>query len=137
MAAAVNRFAPVVRGEGKGIIVPMSNWIDGFLLAAATARSYTLPTGTDPSGGAPLGPTGTPPGASRTATILRVWNITTAVLWVNAQGTAAVEAADKLTGLASVPIMPTSSFMFQIPLSVTSISMISTPGGEVIIEAWW
>jgi hypothetical protein len=136
MAASVNRFVPVVRGEGKGIIIPMANWIDGFLLAAATARSYTLPTGTNPSGGGSQS-VNPPPGATVTATILRIWNVTTAALWVNAQATAAVEGADKLTGLASIPIMPTSFFMFQVPIGVTSISMISTPGGEVIIESWW
>ncbi len=140
MAAAVNRFAPAVRGEGKGLIVPMSQWIDTFLLAAATARSYTLPTGTLPSGGGSQA-VNPPPGTTVTATILRISNPLAAgvgdVVWVNPGGVATVPAADILTGLSSFPVFPGEHFLFQLPVGVSSVSMISTTGGIVIIEAWW
>jgi hypothetical protein len=140
MAASVNRFAPVVRGEGKGLVVPMAQWIDAFLLAAATARSYTLPTGINLAGGGTpiLNP---PPGVTVTATILRISNPLAAgvgdVVWVNPGGVATVPTADILTGLSSFPILPGEHFMFQLPVGVASISMISTTGGVVIIEGWW
>jgi len=138
MAAAVNRFAPAVRGEGKGLVVPMAQWIDAFLLAAATARTYTLPTGTNPAGGGSQA-VNPPPGATVTATILRISNPITATgaVWVNPQTTAVAEVADKLTGLAAFPVAPGEHFLFQVPVGVASISMISTAGGIVIIEAWW
>lgn len=134
MAASVNRFAPVVRGEGKGIIVPMANWVDNLVLVANVAQTYTLPTGTNPAGGGTqaINP---PPGTTVTATILRV-TTNGALVYVNAQTAAAVPAANNILGNGSVPI-PGGSFMFQVPVGVASISFIASGAAVISIEAWW
>lgn len=138
MAASVNRFAPVVRGEGKIApqLIPMANWIDNLVLVANVAQTYTLPTGTDLSGGGSEGANpSTPPGVLRTATILRV-STNGALVYINAQAAASVPAANNIVGNGSIPIAG-GQYMLQIPVSVASVSFIASGAAVISIEAWW
>lgn len=134
MAASVNRFAPAVRGEGKGLVVPMAQWVDDIVLGAAVASTYTLPTGTNPAGGGSQA-VNPPPGTTVTASILRISNGTSTPVFVSSQSVAS--AAGTLAGAGSIIIPGNGSLLFAVPGGVASISLFSTPGGNVSIEAWW
>jgi hypothetical protein len=123
MAAAIKRLTSINRNDGVQVagLVQAAQWCDALVLVAATAQTYNFPT--DANG--------------NKARMFRI-NALGGDIWINFQGvTAVVPVANTITGAGSI-LFKTSlgPAFFVAPDVITSMSLISTPGTTISIEAW-
>lgn len=122
MAASVKRLVPVTRNMGQPIagMTQIGMWRDNLVLVAATAQTYTLPTDA----------------AGNKASMLRI-SALAGDIWVNFGVAAAAPGVNIITGAASVLLKTSAGAVsFAVPDSAVSISLLSTPGTSISIEAW-
>lgn len=131
----VNRFSPFVRLGQVGGIKPASQWADNLVLVANTAKSYTLPTGTDPAG-SPVTAAG-PAGKTVKGTILRIV-VDGGPVWIDANGNVAViPVADNILGNGPVCIPPMTEYWLSVPVSSQPLSFIADQAVRISLEVWW
>lgn len=123
---AVHRFAPLHRDGLSPYVLPASQWTDNLILVANTAKSYTLPTGTNLADSSTV-----------TATIFRVV-ASGGPVWINVNGgTAAIPSADVTDGSASTLIPESQERWFSIPVGKQPLSFIAGGPVSLSIEAWF
>lgn len=131
----LNRFSPVRREGAPQYIYPSSQWCDNLVLVAGTAKSYTLPTGTNPRGGT-VSATG-PAGTAVTGTIFRIV-ANGGVVWMNTNGgTAAAPTADKTDGSGSVLIPADNEYWLIEPVNGQPLSFYADTVVSLSIEVWY
>lgn len=123
MAAAIKRLTSINRNDGVQVagLVQAAQWCDALVLAATVAQTYAFPTDA----------------AGNKARMFRI-NALGGDIWINFQGaTAVVPVANATTGVG--PVLFKTSLapaFFVAPDVITSMSIISTPGTTISIEAW-
>jgi hypothetical protein len=127
MAQSIQRLVPVARNQGVQVpnLIPLSEWCDSIVLAAAAAYSYVLKQ----DGLAPV----------VDGALLRI-NAAAAArpLYVNPTGVAVVPTATTTNGTSSILLQEAGQdpVLLAMPAGQTTLSLISTAGGVVTIEAW-
>jgi hypothetical protein len=117
MAATVKRIVPVTRNQGVAVpgLVQCGMWVDALVLVAATAQTYTFPTG---------------------ASIFRI-SALAGDIWINFGVTAAAPGANNVAGNAPILLKTSAGAVFLAkPDSATTMSVLSTPGTTISIEAF-
>jgi hypothetical protein len=127
MVQSIQRMVPVARNQGVQVpnLIPLSEWCDSLLLVANTAQSYTLKQGQL----APL----------QDGALLRINAVSTArPLYVDPTKVAVIPTATTTNGASAVLLQDVNQepVLLAMPAGQTVLSLISTAGGIVTIEAW-
>lgn len=117
MAASVKRIVPITRNQGVAVpgLVQCGMWVDDLVLVAATAQTYTFPAN---------------------SSIYRI-SALAGDIWINFGITALAPVANNIAGNGPI-LLKTSAgaVFFSKPDSATSMSVLSTPGTTISIEAF-
>jgi hypothetical protein len=127
MVQSIQRLVPVARNQGVQVpnLIPLSEWCDSLLLVANTAQSYVLKQGQ-------LAPV-------VDGALLRV-NAAAGCrpLYVDPTKAAVIPTATTTNGASAVLLQDVNQepVLLAMPAGQTTLSLISTAGGIVTIEAW-